>query len=120
MSIVQNLPLIAKQVESFFNSPEKNATISVVLLNPINDVLNLNITKTTTTTYQQLLNNVISRITIYLKHSFKTTITKNETVINLQSFNSAPAKIEFIKYIKQYSFEKYLASNSFSGKLTMP
>ena len=102
MPVVQNLPLIAKQVENFFNSPAKNATISVALVNPINEVLNINITKTTTTTYQELLNNVISRISLYLKHSFKTTIAKNGSIVNIQSFNSAPAKIEFIKYIKQY------------------
>jgi hypothetical protein len=118
MPIVQDLPGIAQQVEIFFNSSAQNATIQVILLSPINDVLNLNITKIPGNTLQDLLNIVISRITLYLKNCFRATITKNN-ITTLQPFNSASSKLEYIKYNKQYFFQKYLASNLFSGRLSI-
>ena len=116
MSIVKDLPLISRQVEFFFNSPEQNTTISVILLSPINDVLNLNITKTPNSTLQDLINNVITRITLYLRNCFKCTMSKNN-ITRTQYLNSASSKNDYIKFNKQYFFQKYLANNSISGKL---
>jgi len=116
--IVQDLPLIVKKLEIFFNSPEENTTISIVLSEPISEILNLNFTKNSTTTLQDLVNELISRITLYLRNSFNVAITKNDAS-KLQSFNSMRAKMEYIKFIKQFYFKKYLASNSVSGRLTI-
>jgi hypothetical protein len=111
MPIVNNLPNLAKQVYDFYNSGYANTIINVIMSSPVNDIVQFHIVRQDT--YQNTLNELISRIQLFLSMQIKVKI--NYSVFYLQCRD----KNEYIKFRKKVEFDKYLIRENLTGKLNI-
>ena len=109
MPIVQYLPLIAKRVEDFYNSGYANTIINVVMSSPVNEIAQFHITRQDT--FQDTLNELISRIQLFL--IMQVQITVNSSTVSTQCDN----KDDYIKLKKKLEFKKYLVKENLAGSL---
>lgn len=113
--IIENLPNIAKNIQTFYMSSRTNMILDIKLLPPFNEILSLNVYKLSS--YQETLNNVISRIKLYLA-GFSMFITNNKGIEQKMVFNNAQDRYNYIKIYNSKVFNMYLRENQgLSGKI---
>ncbi len=111
MPIVTNLPTLAKNIYDFYESGYANTIINVIMSSPVNDIVQFHIERQDT--YQNTLNELISRIQLFLSMQLKVKV--NNYVSSIQCNN----KSEYIKFRKKIEFDRYLIKENLKGKLTI-
>ena len=114
---IENLPKIAKDVESFYKSSKQTMTLNITLSPPINQTFALTINKFAT--YQDTLNNVISRIKLQLSGYSRVTLRNTNGNEQTMFFSNGQDRYNFINLYRNQEFHKYLTQNSCTGKLVV-
>jgi len=105
---------ITKDTEAFYLSGNKKGILNVQITNPINN--NINITITRESSFDKTLQGVFTKIKIYLDNLFYININDGSTIVTGIS-NDINGVKEFIKYYRMYSYRKYLCGTGISGEL---
>jgi len=112
-----NFPIIAKMVEDFYVSPDSYKDLRINIGHPINDVLELKVTKLST--YNETLANILARIKLHIRSIHKAELhdTNNNTKKTFIC-NSINERNNIIKTHRQETFRKYLSKHEgLSGHL---
>lgn len=115
MSIV-NWENLAITVQNFFLSGAPTQTIKVVLNSPINDSINISLTRLST--YQLTLQQATTKVQHFLNSHIKVT-NKSVNSMNETYVCATPQSITHsLNKLKSHDFLKYCINNSVSGLYT--
>jgi hypothetical protein len=110
-----NLPLVAKQILDFQNSPQRSTILNIKFGAPIYNELNLNISKDDS--FEDTLQDVIASIQLFITNQSSVTRANEDGTITSRTFDSAKSRNSYIDSILANDFNKYLANNSTTGNI---